>query len=94
MLILLVAGGEFRREFRREFRETVQNADNLLLNRQRRNGNAIVYKQAFWLSIIAISIGLILGYIVGILTSAADKISNPRSAFASLRQGGYTPLRR
>ena len=27
----------------------------------------IVYKQAFWLSIIAISIGLILGYIVGIL---------------------------
>lgn len=41
MLILLVAGGEFRREFRREFRETVQNADNLLLNRQRRNGNAI-----------------------------------------------------
>ena len=28
------------------------------------------------------------------LTSAADKISNPRSAFASLRQGGYTPLRR
>ena len=24
------------------------------------------------------------------LTSAADKISNPRSAFASLRQGGYT----
>ena len=27
----------------------------------------IVYKQAFWLSIIGISIGLILGYIVGIL---------------------------
>ena len=28
------------------------------------------------------------------LTSAADKINSPRSAFASLRQGGYTPLRR
>ena len=40
MLILLAAGGEFRREFRREFREVVQNADDLLLDRQRREGDA------------------------------------------------------
>ena len=44
MLILLAAGGEFRREFRREFREVVQNADDLLLDRQRREGDHCVCK--------------------------------------------------
>ena len=43
MLILLAAGGEFRGEFR----EVVQNADDLLLDRQRREGDTIFKDKRF-----------------------------------------------